>query len=198
MGPWMDPPYQGRAVPCSCRARCACEVVREVSRGGRHTRALRRQSRHPARLLARDAGQVVGQRNDAGRIQTIAPDYGTRVEQQVVQQKIAENQFDVGIGGEGSEDTCVLGFQKGCQRAECVGAIRNSIGSCTEWDIPLYICQFDAPRMYDSVKHEAVWNAMYRRGAPVPVITMYIQDMRSAEVVFTYAWKMANAPPLYP
>lgn len=61
----------------------------------------------------------------------------------------------------GIADICKLGFRKkGYQCTELVSAIRNSVERCTEWDLPLYICQLYVALAFDSVRREAVW----RRG----------------------------------
>lgn len=109
--------------------------------------------------------------------------------------QVAE-EFDVGTHAAGVPDTCMLGFRQGGQRMELRIVIRNTVETCTEWDIPLIICQFDFVGAYDSVRHEAVCNVMYRRGVPVPVITAYLRDMRSAEFVFVHGqWRTRPVSP---
>lgn len=105
-------------------------------------------------------------------------------------------EVDVGTTGTGSADNCVLGFRKGYQCAELVNATRESVKRCTGWDLPLCICQLDFAQAYDSLRHEAVWNAMHRRGVPVPVRTRHMRDMRSVELVFVHrGWKTKPVAP---
>lgn len=86
-------------------------------------------------------------------------------------------EFDMGVAGTGHPDRAMIGFRKCRQCSELIAVVRNALAKCTEWDIPLDIKRIYFAHACDSVRHDAVWNAMYRRGVPVPRITTYLREL---------------------
>lgn len=71
--------------------------------------------------------------------------------------------------------------------------VRKSVEKCNVWRIPLYITHSGSARAYDSARHDAVWNAMPRRSAPLSTTTTQLRDIWSSDLIFV-AWELAHTP----
>lgn len=85
-------------------------------------------------------------------------------------------------------DICTLGFRKSGSRAwiwSVWSRELHRVGSSLA-HLPIHT----------SVRHEAAWNAMCRRGVPVPISTTYLRDMTPVKLVFVHvAWRATQVSP---
>lgn len=87
-------------------------------------------------------------------------------------------------------DRCMFGFRKCYQCSELITILGSFVETCTECSIPVCMCQVEFGRVYNSVKHKSVCEAMQNKNVPAPVIGGYIRDLQNSKAILKHGgWR---------